>query len=125
VAAAAASLVLGAALLAVVASGRGSATRWAVLTGGSPGMTESNDIVQITTEDVNSANRQVAADLHALQTEKAGHIAGSRPTDEIEAESIIGSMDHYVRTMGEPYAAYTRPHSDAAKEADAIIGACE
>ena len=81
-----------------------------------------NGEVDVTTEDVNAANAKVAADLKKLVTERAAlKHRGSVPTDEVEADAIIGFMDHYVRTMGEPYESVTGSHSDHAAEADAII----
>ena len=81
-----------------------------------------NGEVDVTTEDVNAANAKVAADLNALVTERAAlKHRGSVPTDEVESDAIVGFMNHYVRTMGEPYESVTGSHSDHAAEADAII----
>ncbi len=43
-----------------------------------------NTAVRVTTQDVNAAAAQVKANLHNMQTEKAGSIRGSVPTDEAE-----------------------------------------
>jgi hypothetical protein len=116
------ALLLGAALLALAGTGSErrdvlSASTGVVLT--PPG---ENAEVDVSTEDVNAANAEVAADLNALETERAAKDhRGSVPTDEVEADAIIGNMDHYVRTMGEPYESVTGSHSDHAAEADAII----
>ena len=75
-----------------------------------------NTAVRVTTQDVNAAAAQVKANLHNMQTEKAGSIRGSVPTDEAEAEAIVGNMNKYVRTMGDPFLSVTGSHSDHGKE---------
>ena len=56
-----------------------------------------NGEVDVTTEDVNAANAKVAADLKKLVTERAAlKHRGSVPTDEVEADAIVGFMDHYL-----------------------------
>ena len=60
----------------------------------SPG---ANGEVDVTTEDVNAANAKVAADLKKLVTARAAlKHRGSVPTDEVEADAIVGFMDHYL-----------------------------
>ena len=112
-----ASVLLGVTLVAVLALS-GSGGRRSVL---SEALPLNDEEVDITTEDVNQANAEVNADLHALQTEQAGHVRGSMPTDEVEASAIVGDMDHYVRSMGDKFGDVTSSHSDDQAEADRII----
>jgi hypothetical protein len=71
-------------------------------------------------EDLNAEQDQVQTDLNNMATEQAGHITGSVPTDEAEADSIIDGSD-YVGEMDKAFGDVTGPHSDDADEADAII----
>lgn len=112
----AAALLLGVVLLEVAVPGRHQTLELTGSNANTPGVTANNEAVVITTEDVNSANAQVASDLNSLGTQQAGSVMGSVPTDEVEADAIIGNMDHYVRTMGDPYHDFTGPHNDIQTE---------
>ena len=82
--------------MCVVATGHGP--KWSALLTPIYPPTQNSEVV-ISSADVNAINRRVHDDLHHMQTEIAGSIRGSRPTDQEEATAIIGNMDHYVRTM--------------------------